>query len=367
MSKIDELQEIWEEHGFPSATRFWKILQQQGLSSRFNKVDVEKYIDGQNVTQLHRRPVRTKHSHITTTDRGIMYCIDLLDMSAYSHDNGGVKWLLLCIDIFSRRAAIIGVKNKTAGLVADALEKAMKDLGMVPKVVLSDQGSEFKGATSKFLAKHGVIHRLADVGDHRRLGIVDRFSGVVKSWIARHMTYHQTKKYMSVLPKLVEKYNSAPHSSLGGMSPNEAWEFPREARNFHYERIQRESSKKRRVKGDIAVGDWVRVLKLKGVFDKGYHIRYSLVPHQVVEIKGLNYILGNERFYRAARLQKVTPPGGEEEAPPQDVAQQARRSHRVAVKLKTEGIERENVRRSNRERRPTDLVKDDKYGRVNWS
>ena len=361
-----ELQEIWEEHGFPSASRLWKILQQQGLTNQFNRVDVDKYIAGQNVTQLHRKPVRTKHSHITTTDRGIMYCIDLLDMTAYSHDNGGVKWLLLCIDIFSRRAAIVGVKNKTAGLVADALEKAMTDLGMIPKVVLSDRGSEFKGATAKFLAKNKVIHRLADVGDHRRLGIVDRFSGVVKSWIARHMTYHQTKKYMDVLPRLVKKYNSAPHSSLGGMSPNEAWEFPRDARNFHYDRIQKALTTKRKVKGGIAVGDWVRVLKLKGVFDKGYHIKYSMVPHQVVEIKGLNYILDNGRFYRASRLQKVTPPEREEEAAPQDVAQQARRSRRVEVKLQTDGIRGENVRRSNRERRPTEQVEDEEYGKIIW-
>jgi len=363
MSQIGELKEIWKEHGFPSASRLWKILQQQGLTSRFNRGDVEKYIAGQKVNQLHRRPVRTKYSHITTTDRGIMYCIDLLDMTAYSHDNGGVKWLLLCIDIFSRRAAIVGVKNKTAGLVADALEVAIKELGMIPKVILSDMGSEFKGATAKFLVNNKIIHRLADVGDHRRLGIVDRFSGIVKSWIARHMTYHQTKKYIDVLPKLVEKYNSAPHSSLGGMSPDEAWEFPREARNYHYEKIQR--GLKGKVKGGIDVGDWVRVLKLKGVFDKGYHIKYSLVTHQVVEIKGLNYILDNGRFYRAARLQKVPPPE-EEEAAPVDVARQARKSHRVAVKLKTEGIEEVNVRRSNRERRPTDQVEDVRYGKIKY-
>jgi hypothetical protein len=152
------------------------------------------------------------------------------------------------------------------------------------------------------------------------------------------------------------------------MSPNDAWKYPRDARHYHYERIQKGLKKSKLRTGGIRVGDWVRVLKLKGLFDKGYHIRFSLTPHKVVETKGLNYILDNGRFYRAARLQKIPPPR-EEEAPPADVAQQARRSHRVATKLKTEGVDpvaNPEVRRSSRLRAPADYVSDKRYGKVNW-
>jgi len=366
--KLDDLNTIWQEHGFPSADRLWTILRQNDMTQYYSKDEVRRYIAGQKVAQLHHRPTVTKHSHITTTSPGVMYCIDLLDMSAYARGNGGIHWLLLCIDVFSRVAAIVPLKNKTAPTTAKGLEEAFDQFGLFPKIVLSDQGSEFKGATSKFLADNNIIHRLAEVGDHRRLGLVDRFSGVVKGWIAKYQTYHQTDRYVDALPKLVKNYNNAPHSSLEKMTPNEAWEFPVEARDVHYRRIQKKliPKSKRRKSAGIQIGDSVRVLKLKKVFDKGYHVKYSLTIHKVVAIKGLNYVLDNGRFYRAARLLVVQPPEEEEAEPVEDVAQRSRRQHRAEVVLKADGVEEKNVRRSLRERKPAGQLEHEEYGRVTY-
>ena len=169
---------------------------------------------------------------------------------------------------------------------------------------------------------------------------------------------------------MVESYNSAPHSSLGILSPNDAWTWPREARNYHYERIQKGLKKSKRSKGSIAVGDYVRVLKLKGVFDKGYNVKFSLGTHKVVEIKGLNYILDNGRFYRAARLQKVPPPGEEEAEPVRDVGQEARRVRRAEVILQADGVDpvaNPERRRTSRLRAPSNYVVDRKFGKIKWS
>ena len=364
---MKDIKTLWEQNGFPSANKLWSILQQRGLTKYYVKADVAQYIAKQKVSQLHHRPSRPKYSHITTTAPGIMYCIDLLDMTAYARSNGGIKWLLLCIDIFTRAAVIVGTKTKAATVIAAALEDAFDQFELYPKVVLSDQGSEFEGATAKFLKKHGVIHRLAEVGDHRRLGIVDRFSGVVKGWIAKHQTYNQSPEYVSALGGLLENYNDAPHSSLGGMTPNEAWEFPSKARDFHYGRIQKGLMKRSKA-GTINVGDWVRVLKLRGVFDKGYHVKYSLTSHQVVEIKGLNYILDNGKFYRAARLLKVPAPE-EEEAVPKDVAATARRERKTELILQQEGVDPDknpSLRRSARLRKPASQLEHSEYGRINY-
>jgi hypothetical protein len=260
------------------------------------------------------------------------------------------------------------LKNKTASTTAKGLEEAFDQFGRFPQIVLSDQGSEFKGATSKFLADNKIIHRLAEVGDHRRLGLVDRFSGVVKGWIAKYQTYHQTDRYVDALPKLVKSYNNAPHSSLEKMSPNDAWEYPAEASDVHYRRIQKSlgSKSQRKSVKTIRVGDSVRVLKMKKVFDKGYHIKYSLGVHKVVAIKGLNYVLDNGRFYRAARLLVVQPPEEVEAAPVEDVARVARRKHRDEVVLKADGIEEKNVRRSMRERKPAGQLEHEEYGRITY-
>ena len=364
VTKEQDIEFTWEENGYPAAPKLLSILKRESLH-KFTLKEVQEYIAKQAVSQLHaKRRTKSKSSHITTTAPAVMYCIDLLDMTAYARDNGGVKWLLLCIDIFTRVAMIVPTKNKTAADVAVALQQAFDEFGVYPKVVLSDKGSEFKGATAKFLKQNDVIQRLAEVGDHRRLGIVDRFSGVVKGWIAKYMTQKQSKRYIDVLPKFVEKYNDAPHSSLGEMTPNEAWLHPGRTRDIHYETIMgamRKSGKKR----SLRVGDWVRVAKLKGVFDKGYNVNFSLTAHQVVEIKGLNYVLDNGKFYRAARLLKIPAP---EESPGRDVGKEARRERKRDLILQAEGIDPDHVplRRSARERKPESMVSDVRYGKVNW-
>jgi transposase InsO family protein len=363
---MEALKKVWKNNGYPAATKLLQILGRNGLKRQYSRKQVEEFVAGQTVSQLHRRAPVVSQSHITTAAPGIMYCIDLLDMTAYSHDNKGMKWLLLVIDIFSRVAVVLPVKNKTAGLVAEALDVACAYFNQYPKMILSDQGSEFKGATATWMKKHDIIHRTAEVGDHNRLGIVDRFSGVVKNWIAKLMTHTRSKTYIDALPELVENYNDAPHSSLDGMTPNEAWKFPTAARENHYERIQKALAKKSKSKGAIQVGDYVRVLKLKNVFDKGYHVKYSLGTHKVIEIKGLNYILDDGKFYRANRLQKVPPPQKEVEAEVKDVAREARRSHRVATVLKTDGIQQENRRSGLRERKPANQLEDKRYGKLRY-
>jgi hypothetical protein len=88
----------------------------------------------------------------------------------------------------------------------------------------------------------------------------------------------------------------------------------------------------------------------------------------VVEIKGLNYILDNGKFYRAARLLKVPAPE-EEEAVPKDVAASARRERRTERILQAEGVDPEKnpvLRRSARERKPASQLEDSEYGRINY-
>lgn len=363
---MEGIKDIWEQNGYPSGAKLWTILQKQELTAGLTRQKLDAFIASQTVSQLHHRTVKKKGSHITTTNPGIYYNADLLDMTPYARANGGVKWICLCIDIFSRKASAVGIKNKTAPLAAGALKKCMMLISKVPpKILLTDQGSEWKGATTRMLDKYKVIHKQAEVGDHHRLGLIDRFSQTVKRWIAKLMTHKQTQSYIDILPKLIERYNASPHSSLGDMSPNDAWQYPSETRNYHYGRIQKALSGKKGSKSTIEVGDWVRVLNLKKVFDKGYHVKYSLTPHKVVEKKGLNYFLDNGRFYRAARLLKV-PPGEEAEAPKEDVSKKARQVRKKEIILQQEGIQESNRRSGLRSRKPESQVEDVRYGRVRY-
>ncbi len=57
--------------------------------------------------------------------------------------NHGFKYIFACIDVFSKKADMIPLKDKEQTTTTKAFEKILNKIG-IPKTIYSDQGSEFK-------------------------------------------------------------------------------------------------------------------------------------------------------------------------------------------------------------------------------
>ena len=68
------------------------------------------------------------------------WAVDLVDMSSLSKYNGGVKFLLAVIDVFSKYGWLIPLKDKTGEGVARELKKIFKS--RKPKKLWVDKGVE---------------------------------------------------------------------------------------------------------------------------------------------------------------------------------------------------------------------------------
>jgi hypothetical protein len=65
--------------------------------------------------------------------------------------------LLVCIDVFSKYAWVMPLKNKTGALLVEALDQIFKG-GRVPKHLQTDDGTEFFNKNvKKFLKDNDVI------------------------------------------------------------------------------------------------------------------------------------------------------------------------------------------------------------------
>jgi len=64
-------------------------------------------------------------------------------MENLASDNDGYKWILCIIDVFSKYAWCVPLKNKTATTVLDAFKKVVNDSERIPAKLWVDQGSEF--------------------------------------------------------------------------------------------------------------------------------------------------------------------------------------------------------------------------------
>ena len=68
--------------------------------------------------------------------------VDLADMTLISKFSKGIKYLLCVIDLFSRHAWVIGLKNKKGESIVEGFLKILSS-GRKPNKIWVDHGSEF--------------------------------------------------------------------------------------------------------------------------------------------------------------------------------------------------------------------------------
>ena len=69
------------------------------------------------------------------------WAADLVDMSAFSRDNKGFKFILSIIDVFSKYCWLVPLKDKKGTTVRDAFQSVFKT--RVPEKWWTDKGTEF--------------------------------------------------------------------------------------------------------------------------------------------------------------------------------------------------------------------------------
>ena len=68
--------------------------------------------------------------------------VDLADTQSLSKYNKGIKYLLCAIDLFSKYAWVIPIKDKKGTSIVNAFKKIISE-GRKPNKIWVDQGSEF--------------------------------------------------------------------------------------------------------------------------------------------------------------------------------------------------------------------------------
>ena len=68
---------------------------------------------------------------------------DLADMQSLSRKNKGIKYLLCAIDLYSKYAFVIPLKDKKGISIVDAFNKIIKQSNRKPNKIWVDQGGEF--------------------------------------------------------------------------------------------------------------------------------------------------------------------------------------------------------------------------------
>ena len=183
-------------------------------------------------------------------------------MQLFSKQNSGFKYLLTVIDVYSKYAWIIPLKTKSSSSIIEAFTELFKD--RKPKKLWTDSGKEFLNKEFKqFLNKNNVeIYQTFNEG---KAVVVERFNRTIKEKMWRYFTEHNTKKYLDILPKLLNEYNNSYHSTIK-MTPTQGSKPNNKIIYIH--EINSDKPK-------FKIGDRVRIYKYKKHFEKGYETNWT--------------------------------------------------------------------------------------------
>ena len=213
-----------------------------------------------------------------------IWSADLVDMQAFSKFNQNYKYLLTIIDIFSKFAWVVPLKDKTGASVMNAFDKVIKI--RKPEKLWVDEGKEFYNNLFKqWLTKHNIT--MYHTHNEGKAVVIERFNRTFKNLMWKYFTAHNTNKYMNVLPDMIDHYNETKHSSIK-MPPTDA--SKPENQGIVYFNLY--NSKRKNVSGKYKVGDQVRVSKYKRHFEKGYTPNWTeeiFVIHKIIKTNPITY------------------------------------------------------------------------------
>ena len=208
-----------------------------------------------------------------------IWTADLVDMSSYSKDNKGYKYLLTVIDVFSKYGWIVPKKNKKGLTTAEAFKLILKE-GRQPEKLWVDKGTEFYNPHVKSLFKN-----IYSTENEEKSSVIERWNRTMKEKMFKYFTANQTKKYIAILPTLVNNYNNTYHNSIK-MKPTEG--SLKKNENKVRDNLYEETTFFARAKPKFKLFDRVRITKKKLFFEKGYTPRWTNEIFTINEIHHTN-------------------------------------------------------------------------------
>ena len=234
-----------------------------------NLVKIKSWLQKQDTYTLHRQaPRHFKRNRVYARSIDELWQMDLCDMQSLSRYNKGFKYLLTCIDVLSKKAWAVPLKDKTGKSLVQAFQIILKD-GRKPEKIQTDQGTEFTNKLfTQYLESQGI--HFYTTSNEVKASVVERFNRTLKGRMYKYFTHKNTLKYVDVLDELLRSYNGAFHRSIGTAPSTVNKENARRVWLTLYGKSERSNFRFK-----YNVGDQVRISKSKLKFEKSYLPNYS--------------------------------------------------------------------------------------------
>ena len=195
-------------------------------------------------------------------------------MQLLSKYNTGIRFLLCVIDIFSKYAWVVPLKDKKGISIVKAFQSILKQSNSrKPNKIWVEKSSEFFNAYfKKWLRDNDIV--IYSTHNEGKSVVAERFIRTLKSKIYKYMTSISKNVYIDKLDNTVDEYNNTYHTIIK-MKPIDV----KDNANINVDKKFINKDPK------FKVGDHVRISKYKNIFAKGYMPNWSEEVFVIKKVK----------------------------------------------------------------------------------
>lgn len=310
-----------------SINKLSNTIKNSSIRNKIKKQQIKNWLSTQDTYTLHRSTHTNfprNHYFVYTIDE--LWEADLIDLSKYKQHNDNYKYILTVIDVFSKFAFGFPLKSKGSVEVTKAfkniIDNSQKFCGFkrYPIKLQTDKGKEFKNKVLKeFLKSRKISLQFPLTQSKHKAAIAERFNRTIQTLIYKYFTSKNTLRYIDILPKLLYLYNHTIHRTIK-MRPIDVNEknILQVYNNTHQSKIKKNQKHEQYdniYTQPFQLGDLVRVIRRKPVFEPGYTQRWTTEkfhikkiirkhPYFLYKIEDLKFHPIREKFYKH-ELQKI--------------------------------------------------------------
>ena len=221
--------------------------------------------------ELHKPIIRKfKKRKVYSAFKDNILAADLADMQLLSRYNKGIRFLLCVIDIFSKYAWVVPLKDES---IVKAFQIILKQSNRKPNKIWVDKESQFYNAYFKQWLRDNDIVMYSTYNEGKSV-VAGRFIRTLKSKIYKCMASISKTVYIDKLDDIVDEYNNTYHTTIKMK--------PIDVKDNTYINADKEINNK---DPKFKVGDHVRISKYKNIFAKGYMPNWSEEVFVIEKVK----------------------------------------------------------------------------------
>ena len=147
-------------------------------------------------------------------------------MTSYASSNGGIdkghKFILTCVNYFTRKVWLRAMKKQTAKNVTIAMKSIVAETHTYPNIIQADNGTEFMGQTTAWMNENNIVYIKTLSYTPTANGLVEGKNKIIRKTLREIMIRNNSQNWVNYLQICSNNMNSQRNGTIK-QTPDSLW------------------------------------------------------------------------------------------------------------------------------------------------